>query len=169
MTPAGRDLPPEGRLDGATHLFPVRVYYEDTDRSGVVYHANYLRWMERARTEMLRCAGIDHGAHVATQGAGYALSGVTLRYRAPARLDEALLVATRLVAARRASVVIQQTVRRGEAVLVEAEIVAALVGDDGRPRRQPSAWLAIYDGLLARDREGPSARHQEGQPAPGET
>ena len=158
MTPAVPDppspQPPRGRLDGAEHLYPVRVYYEDTDVSGVAYHANYLRWMERARTEMLRVVGIDHAGSVAKGGGGYAVVSVALRYRAPARLDDALTVASRLTGARMASLAIQQTVRRGAVVLAQADVVAAFVAPDGRPRRQPPAWLAIYRGLLSPDHDG---------------
>ena len=148
MTPAGSDLPPEGRLDGREHLYPVRVYYEDTDVSGVAYHANYLRWMERARTEMLRVCGIDHAGSVAGGDGGYAVASVSIRYRAPARLDDALTLVSRLSGVRAASIAIQQTVRRGAVVLAEADLVAAFVAPDGRPCRQPRAWLAIYAGLL---------------------
>jgi acyl-CoA thioester hydrolase len=148
MTPPHADLPPSGRLDGSEHRYPLRVYYEDTDVSGVAYHANYLRWMERARTEMLRVAGIDHAAAVASGEGGYAVASVSIRYARPARLDDALVVATRLTGVRAASLLIQQRVIRGRLVLAEADIVAALVAPDGRPRRQPRGWLAIYNGLL---------------------
>jgi len=148
MIAPSADLPPEGRLDGAEHHFPVRVYYEDTDLSGVVYHANYLRWMERGRTEMLRCVGIDHAGSVAAGEGGYAIAEVTLRYRAPARLDEALVVTTGVRQVRAASLVIQQRVSRNAVVLVEADLVAALVAPDGRPRRQPRAWLDRYRALI---------------------
>jgi acyl-CoA thioester hydrolase len=143
------DLPPEGRLDGAEHHLPVRVYYEDTDLSGVVYHANYLRWMERGRTEMLRRVGIDHAASVAAGEGGYAIAEVTLRYRLPARLDDALVVTTALEQVRAASLLIQQRVSRAGVVLAEADLVAALVAPDGRPRRQPRAWLDRYRALIA--------------------
>ena len=153
MTPAGPDLPlplpPEGRLDGAEHLYPLRVYFEDTDLSGVAYHANYLRWMERARTEMLRVVGIGHGASVAAGEGSYAVASVAIRYLVPARLDDALTVVTSLGAIRAASIVIQQRVRRGAVLLAEADLVAAFVAPDGRPRRQPRAWLAIFQGLVA--------------------
>ena len=153
MTPAGPDLPPPqptwGRLDGPEHLYPLRVYYEDTDVSGVAYHANYLRWMERARTEMLRVVGIDHAGSVAAGAGGYAVTDVALRYRAPARLDDALTLASRLTQVRGASIAIQQIVRRGPVVLAEADLVAAFVAPDGRPRRQPRAWLDLYRGLMA--------------------
>lgn len=164
MTPAAADprpadLPAQGRLDGREHHYPLRVYYEDTDVSGVAYHASYLRWMERARTEMLRCAGIDHGGAVAAGEGGYAVASLAIRYKAPARLDDALTVATRLTGVRAVSLLIQQRVRRGAALLAEADVVAALLAADGRPRRQPQAWLAIYDGLV--DKAGPQGDAQD--------
>ena len=142
------DQPAGGRFEGREHLFPLRVYFEDTDLSGVVYHANYLRYMERARSDMLRVAGIDQrGQHEAGEGA-YAIVDLAIRYRAPARLDDALLVASRVLRASPASVVIHQTVRRGPLVLTEAQVTAALVAPSGRPKRQPADWLAIYQRLI---------------------
>ncbi len=142
------DQPQAGRFEGREHRFAVRVYFEDTDLSGVVYHANYLRYMERARSDMLRLAGIDQrGVHDAGEGA-YAVADIAIRYRAPARLDDALLVASRVMQVRAASVVIHQTVRRGSLVLTEAEVTAALVAPSGRPKRQPAAWVNIYNSLV---------------------
>jgi len=142
------DQPAGGRFEGREHLFPLRVYFEDTDLSGVVYHANYLRYMERARSDMLRVAGIDQRAvHAAGEGA-YAIVDLAIRYRAPAKLDDALIVASRVIRASPASVFIHQTVRRGSLVLTEAEVTAALVAPSGRPKRQPADWLAIYQRLI---------------------
>jgi acyl-CoA thioester hydrolase len=149
MTSSDPDRPPEGRFAGPEHRFPVRVYFEDTDLSGVAYHANYLRWMERARSDMLRLAGIDQRA-VWERGEGaYAVASLAIRYRAPARLDEALVVVTRLVQVRTAAVAIHQTVRRGDAMLADADVVAALVAPSGRPRRQPPEWIRIFQDLVA--------------------
>ncbi len=146
--PAGCDQPQAGRFVGREHRYPVRVFFEDTDLSGVVYHANYLRFMERARSDMLRVAGIDQRAvHDAGEGA-YAVADLAIRYRAPARLDDALLVVSRVHVVRAASVVIHQTVRRGSLVLTEAEVTAALVAPSGRPKRQPAAWTDIYQRLI---------------------
>lgn len=148
MTQAGRDQPVEGRFDGRQHRYPVRVYFEDTDLSGVVYHANYLRYMERARSDMLRLAGIDQRkAFEAGEGA-YAVASLAIRYAAPARLDEALVIVTALRQVKAASVVIHQRVMRGQVLLTDAEVVAALVASDGRPRRQPRQWVDIYKSLL---------------------
>ena len=147
MTHAGIDQPVEGRFDGAEHRFPCRVYFEDTDLSGVVYHANYLRYMERARSDMLRRAGIDQRGHFEAGGGAYAIATLSIRYLAPARLDDVLLVVTRVTRVRAASVAIHQTVRRGGVELANADVVAALVGTDGRPRRQPRRWTEIYQRL----------------------
>lgn len=144
----GDDPPPEGRFDGAVHLFPVRAYFEDTDLSGVVYHANYLRWMERARSDMLLAVGIDQrAAFVAGEGA-YAVADLRIRYRAPARLGDALVVASRVLSVR-ASVAIQQTVSRAAQILAEAEVVVAFVAPTGRARRQPAAWVDRFRSLVA--------------------
>ncbi|MFS0773711.1 tol-pal system-associated acyl-CoA thioesterase [Sphingomonas sp. 1P08PE] len=144
----GEDQPTEGRFVDREHRFPVRVYFEDTDLSGVVYHANYLRYMERARSDMLRAAGIDQRAfHEAGEGA-YAVVDLHIRYRAPARLDDALTVASHVAESGPAKVVIHQTVRREALVLADARVVVALVTPGGRPRRQPRAWTDIYQRLV---------------------
>jgi acyl-CoA thioester hydrolase len=142
------DQPYQGQFEGAEHRFAVRVYFEDTDLSGVVYHANYLLWMERARSDMLRLAGIDQRAvHEAGWGA-YAVAEIVIRYAAPARLDDAVVVTSRLVKVTAARVVIQQRVSRDEALLAHADVTVALVGPDGRPRRQPADWLATFQRLI---------------------
>jgi len=133
---------------GVEHRFPVRVYFEDTDLSGVVYHANYLRYMERARSDMLRLAGIDQRAAFEAGEGAYAVADLRIRYAAPARLDDDLIVATRLRQVRAASVVIHQRVSRGGETLSQAEVTAALVAPNGRPRRQPAAWVEIYRRLV---------------------
>ena len=142
------DAPMGGRFDGREHRLGIRVYFEDTDLSGVVYHANYLRWMERARSDMLRLAGIDQrAAHDAGEGA-YAVTELAIRYRAPARLDDAVVVASRLVAVRPASCRIHQRVMRDGLILTDAEVTAAFVAPDGRPRRQPKAWIDAFHPLI---------------------
>ena len=148
MAQPNEDQPVEGRFDRKEHRFPVRVYFEDTDLSGVVYHANYLRYMERARSDMLRLAGIDQrGFQEAGEGA-YAVSSLAIRYRSPARLDDALVVVTRLTQVRAASVDIQQRVMRGAEILSEADVTAALVGASGRPKRQPLEWIEAFRRLV---------------------
>jgi acyl-CoA thioester hydrolase len=148
MTAIGPDQPVEGRFDGREHRFPVRVYFEDTDLSGVVYHANYLRFMERARSDMLRLAGIDQRAAFEAGEGAYAVSAMDIRYRRPAKLDDALLVVSRLTRVRAAAVHIHQRVMRGADIVTEADVTAALVAPDGRPWRQPPGWVAVYEKLI---------------------
>lgn len=155
MTAHGLDQPPGGRFQGNTHLFPLRVYFEDTDLSGVVYHANYLRFMERARSDMLRLAGIDQRAAFDAGDGAYAIADLAIRYAAPARLDDALIVASEVRAASPARVVIHQSVRRASVLLTAARVTAALVGTDGRPRRQPAAWLDRYRQLVTEGEDTP--------------
>ena len=145
------DAPVSGRFAGAEHRFPVRVYFEDTDLSGVVYHANYLRYMERARSDMLRLAGIDQRAFNDAGEGAYAVTDLIIKYRAPAKLDDALVVLTTLAAVRAASVDIHQRVMRGQTILTEAKVTAALVSAAGRPRRQPAEWVAAFTALLAQN------------------
>ena len=142
------DMPAGGRIVAGEHRFPIRVYFEDTDLSGIVYHANYLRYMERARSDMLRLAGVDQRAHQEAGRGAYAVTALDIRYRAPAKLDDALVVLTRLVQVRAASVDIQQRVMRGGAVLTEAQVTAALVGASGRPARQPKEWIAAFSRVM---------------------
>ena len=155
MTADGIDLPAGGRFEGRTHLFPVRVYFEDTDLSGVVYHANYLRFMERARSDMLRVAGIDQRTHFDAGEGAYAVADLHIRYAAPARLDDALLVASEVRLVTPARVVIHQSVRRASVLLAAARVTAALVGSDGRPRRQPRAWVDRYRQLVTEGEDTP--------------
>mgnify|MGYP001210729881 CR=1 FL=1 len=141
------DRPQCGRLIEGVHRFPVRVYFEDTDFTGVVYHANYLRFMERARSDMLRVAGVDQRAAF-EQGEGYyAVAGLDIRFRRPARIDDELLVISRVAELRAASVLVHQRVMRGDEVVTEADVNVAFLGQDGRPRRQPAEWRAIFGSL----------------------
>lgn len=132
--------PPAGILDGPLHRFAVRVYFEDTDLSGVVYHANYLRWFERARSDMLRLIGIEQrGVHEAGGGA-YAVADLTIRYAVPARLDDAVVIESRAEEIGAASVRMHQRALRDGELLAEARLRVGFVGPDGRPRRQPAEW-----------------------------
>ncbi len=146
--------PPSGRFDGNQHLFAVRVYFEDTDLSGVVYHANYLRWFERARSDMLRLLGIDQrAAHEAGEGA-YAVSALDLRYLRPAKLDDAVLVQSVVAELSPASCRIVQRAFRDETLLCDAKVRVAFVAPNGRPRRQPREWLTAFQTVLSQV-EGP--------------
>jgi len=149
---------PTGLFNGPLHLFPVRVYYEDTDLSGIVYHANYLRWFERARSDLLRLLGIDQRAAAEAGEGTYAVADLSIRYRAPARLDDAVTIATRPTELRAASVRLQQRAllappkgaggNNDDMLLAEATIRVGFVAPDGRPRRQPAPWRAAFDAVL---------------------
>ena len=142
--------PYQGHFDGARHLFAVRVYFEDTDFSGVVYHARYLHFMERARSDMLACVGIDQRTlHAAGQGA-YVVTQMHIKYRRPAHFDDALVVISTVEAVRAASCDIHQTVMRGDDILTEAQVTAAFVSPDGKPRRQPAHWVAAFQLIINR-------------------
>ncbi|MCD2324490.1 YbgC/FadM family acyl-CoA thioesterase [Sphingomonas sp. IC-56] len=137
-----------GRFEGLEHRFGLRVYFEDTDLTGIVYHANYLRYMERARSDMLAAAGIDQRAVFEAGEGAYAVRDIALRYRTPARLSDDLMVVSRLTELRGASVRIQQRVMRGETIVAQAEVEAAFVSPTGKPRRQPQDWVAKFEPLL---------------------
>jgi acyl-CoA thioester hydrolase len=137
-----------GRFSGLEHHFGLRVYFEDTDLTGVVYHANYLRFMERARSDMLALAGVDQRAvHEAGTGA-YALREANIRYRAPARLGDELVVVSRLMELRAAAVTIHQRVMCETKLVAEAQVEAVFVSPSGHPRRQPADWMAAFAPLL---------------------
>ncbi len=149
--------PASGLLDGPVHRYAVRVYYEDTDLSGVVYHANYLRWFERARSDMLRLLGIDQRAAVDAGDGTYAVADMTIGFRAPARLDDVVVIETTAEEAGAATVRLRQRALRGPALLCDAEVRVGFVGPDLRPRRQPAAWRVAITALvpaLAPDAEG---------------
>nr|WP_244641973.1 tol-pal system-associated acyl-CoA thioesterase [Chelatococcus reniformis] len=137
--------PGSGHAEGGRHLLAVRVYYEDTDFSGVVYHANYLRFLERGRTESLRLLGANQSELLAGDGLFFAVRKMIVDWRLPARMDDVLLVETRTREVRGASLIIDQRLLRGEEVLLTAEVrVAAILG--GRPARIPDAMRARLGG-----------------------
>ena len=140
-------MPATGRFVAAVHHFPLRIYFEDTDLSGLVYHANYLRYMERARSDMLRLAQIDQrAAHEAGTGV-YAVTDLQIRYRRPARLDDDLMVVSRVAQVSAATCTIHQSVMRGDEQLTDASICVAWLTPQGRPQRQPKAWTDIFSRL----------------------
>ncbi len=141
--------PASGVFIGPVHHFPVRVYYEDTDVSGIVYHANYLRFMERGRSDMLRVIGIDQRAAIETGQGVYTVADIALRYLRPARLDDDLIVKSSVTQLKNASCKIHQAIWRGDEQLTRAEVTAAFITLDGRPQRQPPAWMAAFQRVLA--------------------
>ena len=141
-------VPPSGMIDGAVHRFALRAYYEDTDQSGVVYHANYLKWFERARSDLVRLIGIDQRAAQERGEGTYAVLDLAIRYRAPARLDDAVLIETTAEELGAASCRLLQRAFRDETLLAEMRVKVGFVGPDGRPKRQPPEWRAGFARLL---------------------
>lgn len=136
-----------GRFVAAVHHFPLRIYFEDTDLSGLVYHANYLRYMERARSDMLRAAGIDQRASHEGGAGVYAVTDLQIRYRRPARLDDDLMVVSRVTQVGAATCAIHQSVMRADEQLTDASVSVAWLTPQGRPQRQPKAWTDIFSRL----------------------
>jgi len=128
------------------HTHTLRVYYEDTDLAGIVYYANYLRFMERGRTEYLRALGIDQARMRTEEGVVFAVRSVALDYLAPAVFDDVLTVTTRVTGQSGARVHMAQDVLRGDAVLVRGRVTVASLRASGRPARLPAALRAALAG-----------------------
>lgn len=143
--------PPGGVLDGARHLYAVRVYYEDTDLSGITYHANYLRWFERARSDLLRLLEIDQRSAIEAGEGAYAVSEIDLKYLRPARLDDDLVIETHCTEMGAASCRMHQIAWRGDEKLADARLRVGFVTPDGRPRRQPDAWRAAFKTMMEQE------------------
>ncbi|WPZ15846.1 tol-pal system-associated acyl-CoA thioesterase [Nitratireductor rhodophyticola] len=146
---AGEDLTValSGELTDFGHRLVARVYFADTDFTGVVYHARYLEFLERGRSDFLRLAGVHH-TELADGKHGEVLSWVVRRmeidFRQPARVDDIVTVETRTEAISGARIHMAQRLLRGENVLVEAKVEAAIIGASGRPRRFPKEWIAAF-------------------------
>jgi acyl-CoA thioester hydrolase len=134
-------MPDGGALAAGEHRLPVRVYYEDTDAVGVVYHASYLRFAERARTETLRCLGLEHGSLRARLGLAFAVRRCVVDYLAPAHLDDRLEVRTRLVRLGGASLDLEQRIVRDQRLLVRMDVRLALISSALRAARLPQALI----------------------------
>jgi acyl-CoA thioester hydrolase len=120
----------------------LRVCYEDTDAAGIVYYANYLKFAERGRTEMMRGTGFGDRQSREESGIGFVVRRCHVDYRAAARLDDALTVATKIAAIGAATLSLRQEIRRDDALLVVLDVVVACIGPSGRPRRLPASLRA---------------------------
>jgi acyl-CoA thioester hydrolase len=144
--------PTTGRIEGGQHILPLRIYYEDTDAQGIVYYANWLRFLERGRTELLRMIGLEHSALRDASGINWVVRRCTIDYLKPARLDEIIDIVTACGEMRGASLDMIQEARRGAQVLVRAELLVACLGESGRPARIPlQARNALGRVSLARE------------------
>jgi acyl-CoA thioester hydrolase len=146
MTPE----PSCGAFFGREHRLAVRVYYEDTDFTGVVYHGAFVRFFERGRTEALRCAGVHHAALLAgPDPAAFTVTRLAIDFIAAARIDDALTVRTHFEAIRGPRLFISQAITRGEAPIAKAQVEAACIRPDGRARRPPAELAARLAPFLA--------------------
>jgi acyl-CoA thioester hydrolase len=142
--------PSAGWFEGRTHHLPVRVYYEDTDFTGLVYHANYARYFERGRSDFLRLTGIDHASLLdEAKPVAFAVRRMTMDFIRPARIDDALTVMTNYDTVSGARINIAQTLMRGGEILAEAMVEVACIGLDGRPSRPPPGLAARLGPYLA--------------------
>jgi acyl-CoA thioester hydrolase len=145
----------DGRLDNGVHRLPLRVYYEDTDFSGLVYHASYLRFLERGRTEWLAALGVGQRAlHEDAQALAFVVRRMNVDWIRPARMDDLLLVETRPISLAGASAALAQRVTRGAETLVEAHVLIATVAG-GRPRRLPDAARRMIQAALNESEQSP--------------
>ena len=147
-----------GVIAAGEHRLCIRVYYEDTDAVGVVYHANYLRFAERGRTEMMRCLGLEHGALSAQLGLAFTVRRCVVDYLAPARLDDRLEVCTSLGRIGGASLDLEQRIVREDRPLVRIDVRLALISSALRAVRLPPALV----DALAPLRNGPAANLRVG-------
>ena len=130
--------PDSGRFEGDEHLLPMRVYYEDTDFTGAVYHASYLRFFERGRTEFLRSVGIGHRALLELpEPCAFAVTRLEIQFRRPARVDDALTIHTLIRRARGVRIGARQRLLRDGELIAEAEVEVICISLDGRPRLSP--------------------------------
>lgn len=134
-----------GSLTPDGHSLTQRVYYEDTDFSGVVYHARYLHFLERGRTDYLRCLGIEQ-AKMAGAGEGlvFVVHRMEIDFKSPARMDDVLAISTRTEKAAGAKLVLLQEIHRDGSLLIAARVIVVIVNSDGRPRRLPAELAAKF-------------------------
>ncbi|MET0273864.1 MAG: YbgC/FadM family acyl-CoA thioesterase [Phenylobacterium sp.] len=142
--------PSSGWLDGREHVLPVRVYYEDTDFTGVVYHGNYARYFERGRSDFLRLVGVGHAELLdRPDPAAFTIVRLTIDFRRGARIDDALHVRTTYDSVKGPRLFIRQRITRGAELVAEADVQAACIDLQGRPRKPPSGLVERLRPLLA--------------------
>ena len=140
--------PSAGWLEGREHVLPVRIYYEDTDFTGVVYHANYLRYFERGRSDFFRLVGVSH-TELAAQDTAFTVTRMEIDYRRAARVDDALLVRTTYDRVKGPRLFVGQRIVRGQDLIAEAKVEAAVIDLSGRAKRPPSSLVQAVTPLLA--------------------
>lgn len=137
-----RDLPSMGYFDGREHFYPIRVFYEDTDFSGVVYYANYLRFLERARSSFFRLAGISHAELLERDTPlAFVIRKINLDYKRSAKIDDVLSVMTTYDVFKGARLFVSQKIFRGGDLILTADSEAACIDLEGRPKRAPKEMM----------------------------
>ena len=142
--------PSAGWLEGREHVLPVRIYYEDTDFTGVVYHANYLRYFERGRSDFFRVMGISHTAFLALpEPTAFSVIRIELDFKRAARIDDALLVRTTYDSVTGARLNVSQRIFRGEELIAEAAVTAVCIDLKGRARRPPREMIEALSPVFS--------------------
>ena len=137
-----QDAPSAGRFEGRVHILPVRIYYEDTDFTGLVYHANYVRYCERGRSDFLRLAGVHHSLLLAeAEPLGFAVNKINLEFVKPARIDDALIVRSMFDSIKGPRIFISQEIERAGEILGRAEVQVCCISLTGKPKRPPGVLL----------------------------
>ena len=143
------DAPSAGRFEGREHCLAVRVYYEDTDFTGVVYHANYVRYFERGRSDFLRLIGIGHAELLARPDpCAFVITWLGIAFQRAARIDDALTVITAYDAIKGPRLMISQRILRGDVLIAEAVVQAACITGDARARRPPAELVGYLTPYL---------------------
>ena len=143
-----------GQIENGAHRLPIRVYYEDTDTAGIVYYANYLKFAERARSEMLRVAGINQSEMVKRYGMAFAVRNCAIDFRAPARLDDLIEVRSRFTELAGATVSVVQAIWRDAEELVRLDVRVACLRENGRPTRVPAALRRALQPFIQSREQG---------------
>ena len=148
------DIAYSGRLDGKTHLLPVRIYYKDTDMSGIVYHGNYVDYFERGRTDFLRLMGVNH-TDLANRDKplAFAIISMDIRYKKASRIDDSLLVHTEYLSIKGAKIHIKQWITRNEngkeVIMSTNDVWAVIIDMQGNPQRPAPDVIAMFTPFLA--------------------
>jgi len=143
------DQPFAGYLDGREHVLPVRVYYEDTDFTGVVYHGNYVRYFERGRSDFLRVVGVSHVSLLdRADQAAFTVVRMEIDFRRPARIDDGLAVRSSCARAKGPRLYFDQKIMRGEELIAQAVVEVACIDMSGRPRKPPTGLMETLRPLF---------------------
>ncbi|MEL6201752.1 MAG: YbgC/FadM family acyl-CoA thioesterase [Pseudomonadota bacterium] len=140
----------DGWMEDGAHHYRGRIYYADTDLSGAVYHARYLEMLERGRSDFLRVTGILHSSLEAQdKPVFWIVRRMEIDWLRGARIDDLFQVSTRVSDVKRARIFMAQEIRRGDEVLLKADVIAALIDQEGKPQRMPKEWMQAFSDLVS--------------------